>query len=800
MKIMKRKKITVISFTLIIALIVNVFQLLVVAGDNWNSGLKINFTPASYDKRYDVPEWVCGDQSDLGLEAYEDLSENNIKWNIFVGPLRVYQNYLKVNNMQALTSNGASITNFKDSSSLDPGTPKSEAEILVRLGVLTGVDEDDGTYMYMQNYVKRGEVAKILAVFYENLLPESQVIREAHDFEDTYEHWSKPYIDYCYERGILDGKSESNFDPEGYVTKAESIRLLCNMMNGQNALVVQNIAKSINETYKCTTVYDEDNNSNNNNNNSQNNLLITPDKWYYTVLPNNTVNVEVKCNNMYRKLEFNSVNSNISITRTSSNSGKYVISVKGIYEGVGFIACNYSTGTSELNTVYIPIFVKGYNAYRASNITIRDSNLSLNVGQQYLLSSDVSITPSSASYNGIYFSSTDPNVAYVNYLTGQIIARGNGTCYINVMTYAMSKRVAVKVSGYNYDYGNGGYVNLNLQVGKTLDLKNYIYGAGYNSTYHSNNTSVATVTSNGIVTGRRSGVTQIIVSSGYNQTVVNLSVGNSSYDYNYEVRNISLINNSISILKNEEYDMYDNIYIYPENADISSLKFYSEDTTVAKVGKRDGIVTGIKKGVTRIRIVCNSITRYCTVYVGNESYEDITVSDIYIDLPNNKLTLTKNQTYYLENNITIYPTNASNKKIYYSVDNTSVVTIDSYGKISAISKGDAIVTIKCGDITRYVYIIVDDSQISPTPSPAPTNSPTDKSIRFLSRDAVHLSVGLDFNPYSILNISSGVTFTLSDYSKAKIQNGRVIGVEAGRVTLTATYNGNSDSIDIIVNN
>ena len=154
----------------------------------------------------------------------------------------------------------------------------------------------------------------------------------------------------------------------------------------------------------------------------------------------------------------------------------------------------------------------------------------------------------------------------------------------------------------------------------------------------------------------------------------------------------------------------------------------------------------------------------------------------------------------MENNITIYPTNASNKKIYYSVDNTSVVTIDSYGKISAISKGDAIVTIKCGDITRYVYIIVDDSQISPTPSPAPTNSPTDKSIRFLSRDAVHLSVGLDFNPYSILNISSGVTFTLSDYSKAKIQNGRVIGVEAGRVTLTATYNGNSDSIDIIVNN
>ncbi len=798
---MKRNKF--ISIVLIVTLLILYLQLIVLADENWNAGAKINFTPASYDKQYEVPNWMCGDLDDLGIQAYENLYDNNYKWNVFVGPLRVYQNYLKTNGMQGLTANGASIAEFVDYSSLEPSTAKSEAEILVRLEVLSGVEEEDGKYMYMQNYVKRSEVAKILAVFYQKLFPELQAVRGTNNFEDVNDHWSKPYVDYCYERGLLDGKSETSFDPEGFVTKAESIRLLCNMVNGENALLTQNVAKAINETYMCTTAYDEEN-KNNNNYQYQNNSSITPDKWYYSVFPNSTVNVEVKSGSSYRTLNFRALNNNIKIAKTSSTSGKYVVNVKGIYEGVGFVECKYSNAASDsYETLYIPIFVKGYNADKAKNISVRSTTLQLNIGNQYLLSNDVNVTPSSASYNGIYFSSTNPKVASVNYLTGQVVARGNGTCYIYVMTYNMSKKIEVRVSGYGYDNGNNNnnyntnYLNLSVKVGKTLNLRNYLYNTGYSLSYYSSNNNIATVSSAGIVTGKRPGRTQINAYSNYTQYIINLLVEDNYNNYYDEVQNISLRYNDIDILVDEDYDLFDNMYIYPEYANTDDIRFTSEDTSIAKVGKKTGNVTGISEGVTRIKIYCDNVTRYCTVYVGKGNSGNIPISDININLMNNALSLDIGQSYSLENNITIYPSNATNKKLYYSSDRESVVTVDSKGQLTGISAGIATITIKAGNIQKYVYITVNNSEVTP-PSPGPSPTPSIEKIEFLNKDIVNLSVGMDFNPYSILNVTSGATFTLSDYSKAKVENNRIVGLSEGIVTLTATYNGTSDSIQISV--
>lgn len=801
---MKRKK-SIVSIFLIIAFTINFYQIFVGARENWNSGAKINYVPATYDKTYDVPDWMYGNLDDLGIEAYEDLYENNLKWNIFVGPLRAYQNYLKTNNLQTLTSNGSSISNFKDSENLEPYTAKSEAEILIRLGVLTGVKEDDGMYMYMENYVKRGEVAKILAVFYQKLFPGIEPIRGINNFEDTYDHWAKQYIDYCYERGLLDGKSNNSFDPEGYMTKAESIRLLCNMANGYTVIEARNVAKAINETYKCTTAYDEENNSNQNSNQYQGKSLMIPDKWYYTVSQNASVNVEVKSSNSSRTLNFRALSGNIKITNTNLKSGKYVVNVRGIYEGTGIIECKYSSASSEYDTLYIPVFVKGYNTVKATNINTRTTSIPLNVGEQYFLSKDISIVPNSATYNGVYFSSTDPSIASVNYLTGQITARNTGSCYIYVMTYNMSKKISVKVSGYNYNYPNNSNLNLTVQVGRTLDLKNYNYFTSYNVSYYSNNSTIASVTSNGIVTGRKIGNTQIIISNSYNQrTIVNIYVQGNYNNYEYDVERVDLRYNSINVGIDDEYEMYTNLYIYPSNADTSSLRFSSEDTSIAKVSRKDGIVTGISRGITRIKIYNNNFSVYCTVYVGYEGGSDIT--NIEVNLPNNQLLLNVGEVYYLSNNISVYPSNIENYKVYYSSDNTNVARIDSNGKITAYTYGNATITVRVGNIVKYVYVNVNNTQVTPTtpptmepiPTQQPAPNPTIKNVEFLNKEVIYLGVGMDFNPYSILNLTSGVNFVVSDYTKAKVENGRVIGISEGSITLTANYNGSSDTIQIVI--
>lgn len=808
---MKRNNVKFVSFLLIFSMIFSLGGISVGAEEKWNSGAKINFVPATYENQYEVPDWICGNLDDLGIKAYEDLYANNSKWNIFVGPLRAYQNYLKVNNMQALTSNGASISGFKDSETLEPYVARSEAEILTRLGVLEGVEEENGTYMYMKNHVKRGEVAKILAVFYQKLFPEIQSIRGSNQFKDIHNHWAEKYIDYCYEKGLIDGKSDYSFDPDGYVTKAESIRLLCNMVNSETPLLTQNIAKAINETYKCTTAYDEDN-SNSNLTQTQSSLII-PDKRYYSVYPNNIVSIEVKSSNSNRNLSFKALNGNIGIVNTTSKSGKYTINVRGIYEGTGIIECKLSSGSSSYNTLYIPIFVKGYNSTKASNINVSNTSIALNIGEQYYLSNDVNITPTSARYNGIYFSSTNPDIASVDYLTGQITARGTGSCYIYVMTYNMSKKISVKVSSYSYGnnqyYPNQNYNNLNftINVGGTINLKSYNLTTGYNVSYYSTNTSVATVTSNGIVTGKRTGSAQIIVKDNYNkQTTVNLYVQGSNYnygyDYDYDVERVTFINNYLYLDLDDECDMFENMYLYPSNADYSSLRFSSEDTSIAKVDRKEGIITGIGKGITRIKVYNNNFSAYCTVNVGYQNNVNNNVTNIEVNLPNNQLSINKDSSYYLANDISVYPSNVTNYKLYYSSNNTNVVKIDSNGKITAYNVGNATITITVGNISRKVYVTVVDDQTPSTtpPTTLPTQPPTNSNttIKFLNKDTVLLGIGLDFNPYSILNVTSGVNFTLSDYSKAKIENGRVIGVAKGTVTLTASYNGSNDYITIII--
>ena len=49
-------------------------------------------------------------------------------------------------------------------------------------------------------------------------------------FIDTYGHWSEENVSEMYEKGLVTGVSESRFEPEREVTRAEFAKMVCNLL------------------------------------------------------------------------------------------------------------------------------------------------------------------------------------------------------------------------------------------------------------------------------------------------------------------------------------------------------------------------------------------------------------------------------------------------------------------------------------------------------------------------------------------------------------------------------------------
>lgn len=786
----------------------------------WNSGAKINFVPTNYDRQYNINSWLLNSCPELDLTAYEDLTVPATRWNVFAGVLRVYQNYLKTTGQNLLTSNGYTLDKFEDGTSLEPTNAKGEAQIMVRLGILEGRTTKDGlVYMDMSDDITRGETAKILSVFYQKTKGNVQSLRGALDFEDTRNHWSKQYIDYCYERGLLNGKSERFFDPDGLITKEEVIQILINMIDRYqiNGITERNVAKSLNETFYVTTAYDDENKSNSSSSTSiYTKTPITSDNYYYSVRPNNTVTIKVRGNSS-KRINITAENNNIRVTDTSSSNGVYTVKVKGVYEGTGFLKCNYTSGAADYETLFIPIFVRESTAVKATSLTINNSNISLNVGASYLLSTSVTVSPQNAIYNGVYYASSNPAVASVNYMSGQITANSNGTAYIYAVTYGASRKITVNVTGYSYypGYENNYYSDFSLTsnmgqvyVGSTLNLKNYVYNnTGYKVTYQSLDTTRASVSSSGVVTGKKSGSTQILVTCNGRQLIFYLTVLTNNYnDYYDAITSITLEKTYVNLSVGGTFDLDAWVNTYPYSADRSNLRYKSMDTSIATVDKYDGVITGERTGRTQIKVYCGDIEKYCTIQVGYSGLDDDEIPVTSLTISNKNISLNVGDVYYLANYVTVLPSDATNKTVYYTSSNPNVVNVGTVsGRIDAYNAGSATITVEAGNKKEYVTVTVNSSNggniVNPDETPTPDNpNQNNGNLSFVTNDVIKLKVDMEFNPYSVLiGDYSNVSFSFTVDGIASIKNGRVVGIAPGNTTLIATdEKGNTANLSFLV--
>ncbi|WP_298521426.1 Ig-like domain repeat protein [uncultured Methanobrevibacter sp.] len=229
--------------------------------------------------------------------------------------------------------------------------------------------------------------------------------------------------------------------------------------------------------------------------------------------------------------------------------------------------------------------------------------------------------------------------------------------------------------------------DVNVKANKSIVITGEFVGK---VSYTSNDTSVATVDENGIVTGVSSGKAKITVNATdsvyYNDAVkyVEVTVKRIPSDIGVEVDSFDVdakSNNSIVITG--EFD--------------GKVSYISNDTSVATVDE-NGVVTGIIGGKARITVNANESGKYedAVVYVTvtvNKIAPNLNASDIIVEIDKSQA-------------ITVQPSDFGGKITFIS-SNDTIASVDSNGNVKGIKAGNVTITISAKNSPKYL----DDSII-----------------------------------------------------------------------------------------
>ena len=128
--------------------------------------------------------------------------------------------FVMVISMMVVGVSAVSVDDFSDGADV---VNKEAVSVLATLNVING--KDDGSYD-PTGVVTRAEMAKMICVILNG--GKDPVLGETlnNTYTDTANHWAKSYIEYCTTLGIVAGKGDGTFDPNGNVTVAEAGKMV----------------------------------------------------------------------------------------------------------------------------------------------------------------------------------------------------------------------------------------------------------------------------------------------------------------------------------------------------------------------------------------------------------------------------------------------------------------------------------------------------------------------------------------------------------------------------------------------
>jgi len=310
----------------------------------------------------------------------------------------------------------------------------------------------------------------------------------------------------------------------------------------------------------------------------------------------------------------------------------------------------------------------------ATGVTLSKTELSLVKGATATLTATVA--PSDATNKKITWSSTNTSVATVENGTVTAVFAGNATITVTTEdgnhTATCEVTVTVPVTGVTLSQ-----TELSLVKGATATLSATVVPADATNkkvTWSSTNTAVATV-ENGTVTAVSGGNATITVTTedGNHTATCEVTVTVSATGITLSQTELSLAKGATATLR---------ATVVPSDATNQRVTWRSTNTSVATV--ENGTVTAVSGGNATITLTTEDGNHTATCEV------TVTVSATGITLSQTELPLVKGATATLR--ATVVPSDATNQKVRWSSNNTSVATVEN-GTVTAVSGGNATITV-----------------------------------------------------------------------------------------------------------
>lgn len=215
-------------------------------------------------------------------------------------------------------------------------------------------------------------------------------------------------------------------------------------------------------------------------------------------------------------------------------------------------------------------------------------------------------------------------------------------------------------------------------------------------TWSSSNSAIVTVDNNGNIKAVAPGSAEIQARSHNGKTAVcKVTVKQLIID----ASKVEITPEKVTLVVGETVVLSANVL--PANTTDKSVTWSSANNEVATVDQ-NGTVTAVWVGRTEITATCGNVSATCAITV-ERGYVEVTS----ITLNQNTLTLKEEERATLT--ATVYPDDATDKKVSWSSDNTAVATVSEYGMVRAIKAGIANITAAAGNCSTGCTVTVLDN-------------------------------------------------------------------------------------------
>ena len=478
-------------------------------------------------------------------------------------------------------------------------------------------------------------------------------------------------------------------------------------------------------------------------------------------------------------------NSPASFSATNLPAGLTIDTATGIISGntTAAVTVNVTLSATNISGTNSATLALTVMPAATANITLNVATQTLNIGNVYNLAAAAKDAYGNIITNpSIVWTSSDPNVAAVNPVTGQVTAGTTaGTANITAIIGAIASTPAIitvnpdAVVNTIIPSASSQALNPNGNYTLTIVAKDS-YGniiPNPNVTYTSSNPSVASVdpVTGQVTAGTAAGTATITITAGGVNTTVTITVNSGpastvTLSPTTYTLNIGATYNLNATVK----DVYDNTITNP------SITWVSSNTSIATVDVSGKVTAGTVAGTANITATIGTITSTPAIITVNPGLVNT------ITPATTAQTLSLGDSYAITATATDSYGNAiSNPGVTYTSSNPSIASVDPVtGQVTAgTTAGTATITISANGINTTVAITVN-------PGPVSTIA--------LNTTAQTLNIGNTYNlvavakdAYGNIITNPGFTWVSSNSSVANVNtSGQVTaGTVAGNANITA---------------